>query len=499
MFNDLLPIAILGTAKSANPDFSTLDIPLQENLSIEEKILMAAAYTSIKEKAAFEPDILTASALPECPTENQPFTPQQVADILDRIVSNATKDDAFVVEEAADKIAAKGWVISPQVLLPLMNYAQQHPNIKPSTDNIIGERGKWLTNFYMGNKTAKEKKVNWETGTIQERATFFKEKYKSNPSEAIDLLKDTWKSETVSQKKDFIRILHQNPCAEIETFLDDILINAKEKDAELRKLMAETLVRIPNAKFTERLCQETFQYILFKSKLLSGGKLELTFPKSFTQAMESLGIHANSKEFDNVEQGFLYQLLGLLSPTLLENQFKMSPQDWLKAANKTTFSSPLIHAMEKAAILHQDRKWLQMILEYHITEKSLNYYWTKPTMALSNADFTLAMEQLSAKYTGRQMSYIFAARKTKWALSESILACKNMKEAAQKYVSKYPWECTDLTALAETAAQYAHSDSLKEIINVLYTLSQQSTQWLNQLDKLIQRMENRLAISILLG
>lgn len=499
MINSLLPIAILGTAKSAQPNFAQLDIVLADNLSVEEKILMAAAYEAIRENAAFEPEIIAENALPDCPLESKLYVSQQISDTLERILASANKDDAFVVQEAAEKIAERGWIIRPNVLLPLITFANQHTQTKNAILPILGERGKWLQSFYIKDTHKKEPTINWETGTLEERNLFWQAKYLHEPLEAIRLLQETWKTETVSQKKEFVRIIHLNPIKEVESFLDSVLVGMTEKDSELKRLIAETLVRIPNSSFVQRLETLLFQYVSYKARLLSGGKFELSFPSRFTDDWAKLGVNEKSKDYDKVEQGWVFQLLSLTPPELLEKHHTKTPEDWLKAAQKTNNFSGLMASIEKATILHQNKNWLKCILAHHLLEKTVNYYWMKPTMALTNTDFTETMQALALKFKGRQMSYILANRKTKWASIESNIACSEMKDAATRYAAKYPWECADLTALAETAAQFAHQDSLKEMINILYQLSQRSTQWLNSLDKIMQRMENRLTMSILVG
>jgi hypothetical protein len=154
---------------------------------------------------------------------------------------------------------------------------------------VIGNKGAWVLSYAneLNYKTPVAHEHVWQEGTQQERRNFFVAMRKSDPSQAVAMLRSTWEHESVVTKRSFLDILYDLSVVEDISFLEDLIdtefkYQAKEKktEKECRRIIATILLKHPEAKLYKATVARLSDYFSKAKKGLVGfvtGKDQITF------------------------------------------------------------------------------------------------------------------------------------------------------------------------------------------------------------------------------
>lgn len=499
MFDTLLKTAIIGTANGATlPEIDYNEIALPETISAEEKILLAAAFYALQEKASYQAKTYTHELPAACPQEEQVYASLSICELILRCMSKE-QEDSIVVQEILEKIAAKSWIVLPHVLPQLLDYGQSRTHLQHLIAKVSGKRGKWLVNY---NKTwkyilADEKETSdWDTDTHEERLASFRLLHKNKPAEAIALLQQDWRKESLKNKKDFLNVLIAQPDVADETFLEALF--EEEKDTELCRKVMEVLVQIPHSSVVECLKQHILASIKIKSGFLSVEKMQITLPTALTPDLKKLGFLQTKQGLENSKQGIFCQLLSLFPPSLLTQIFKKTPEEILLYAEKTTLYDIILHALTQAAQLHKDQDWLSALIINKIETKTIPPEMKKMQNALSADSYSKLAEKVAKKTKDKTLLFFLANREQTWAETETQIALTEMQNAVRKYANARPWDCNDFKDIAKTVSIYGQASALRPFSDILHQMSV-SKEWEKELKSSINRIDLRIQISIILS
>ncbi len=496
-FKKILQTAVLGTSQSPlEPENIYKGISIESANTPEEKILMIAAYESLIRKSGYAP--LPFEGEKEqtvCPPETQLYLSQTAAEFVQTLFYSIKSGDLFVIKELLESLVKKNQILTPDLIIPLMDFVQKNPSLLRLAEKTTGERGKWIGSFNpVWRFQSSEASPSWENGTRSARIEWFKQTLYTNPAEAIHNLEETWKYETLSQKKDFMNILVENPVPEALKFLDALILDTDIKDRELRNLCIHTAIRIPQSQILERLTEYAKKLIFFKSSLISGGKIVLEPLTTLTDEMKRDGIGIQSDTAFHHTISLHCQLISLLPSTFWIDSLKLNPQDWAKVMKKQAHFTSIWKALALAGILHKDPIQLEIVLEYNLAEQVELKEIEKGISLFPQKEFGEFVLKFAPRYKGKPTITLLSLRKTAWSIPESESACTELNAALQKYALKAPWDASELTALIQTSSQHAHPTYLKKLTEIIYKIGHFSTHWQKDTEKHLQRLENRRKI-----
>ncbi len=503
MFDTLLKTAIIGTANGAQvPEIDSNEIILPENISSEEKLLLAAAFYGLQQKASYQAVKYEADFPAACPEETDLYAPLSVCELILRCMSKEQEqEDSIVVQEILEKIAAKKWIVLPHVLPQLLVYGQNRANLHAFISQVCGERGRWLVRYNSTWKyvaTQHNISTDWDTGTHEERLAIFRVLHKNKPLKALALLQQDWSKESLKNKKDFANLIIEQTQVEDEAMFEAILQQEKESDADLRRKMAEILAQIPNAELLNRIEKPVFECIKLKSGFLTLEKLQITLPTNLDISLKKDGFQQVKAGYENGKQGLFAQFISIFSPAILAEKFKKTPEELLMMAEKTQVNDILISSWEKAAILHKDANWLSALITSKMERKIITPELKKMQNLLSSEDYSKLTEKIAKKLKDRQLLFFLANRAHIWSETETNIALAEMQNTVRKYANTRPWDCNELRDIAHTISIYVKAAWLKPFSDILHQMSV-NKDWEKELKSYINRIDLRIQIAIILG
>lgn len=292
-WNNLKKSALLGTEK----------MPLQAELlppSIREILdktnkndqegyfLKAAIMVMAYEKAGQSPENVILPEFRPAEQETQDFCSNEAVFVLKTIIQ-AENFNVFLFDKFLDKCIERKWVLPENILVEVFNKTPAKNLAK--VHEIIGTRGRWLTQFnesWQMQEKVLDPKTIWEEGKPSERKALFVKLRAESPSEALELLKQSWEQESANDRKEFINQLVTNISIADEDFLNEkyeelSASKANQKPVTLEILRSINLLRvmIHGSKLGQMIFQKLTFYIEQKKGFLGiGNSTKIEFPKN---------------------------------------------------------------------------------------------------------------------------------------------------------------------------------------------------------------------------
>jgi len=151
-----------------------------------------------------------------------------------------------------NKLISGNYIVQPETLIQLLFSANGFSKeTKSKITRVIGNKGNWILSLnpvlQYGQITNNDNV--WTEGNTNDRKIFLIKTLDKDPEEAINLLKATWETEPLVNKKSFLEILKDYKDLSIIGFADtlyrgEFAFKAKEKktEKECRKVLAEILL-----------------------------------------------------------------------------------------------------------------------------------------------------------------------------------------------------------------------------------------------------------------
>ncbi|GAB2629153.1 hypothetical protein GCM10027035_23970 [Emticicia sediminis] len=461
-WNNLKKSALLGTEK----------MPLQAELLppiIKEKLdktnkndhegylLKAAAMVMIYEKAGQSPDNIILPEFAPAEEETQEFCSNEAVFAL-KTITQSDNFNVYLFDYFLDKCIEKNWVLPENQLVEVLN--KTNTKALPKVHKILGARGKWLTQFneawQIQDKTVDQKTI-WEEGKPSERKSLFARLRAESPSEALDLLKQSWEQESANDRKDFINQLATNISITDEDFLTEkyeelSTSKSNQKPITVEMLRSINLLRlmIHNSSCGQKVFQKISNYIEQKKGFLGlGNSTTLKFPKKEDDFWNGNDMHqlfgfdklSSAKGISDAQYWF-GELIRYIHPQywldLFDNDFKKTiaffkDAESGKQKDKTSFLYQFSHAMQiasSAQIINffdalpadsKDINWIDLVqkLPARAKEKviiqnvSLDFHSLKELMKTSTEDWSDNFSHIVMKALVSEME-----RNNYYALSE---------------------------------------------------------------------------------
>jgi hypothetical protein len=261
--DELVKVALVGTAK--HPQGGRAASAMSDELltawqgeSAEGLLLLQAGIEAMHAQAGIEPTALTAAVDP-APPETAPAGSPRLLGILQNALAS---DSNELLTEFAALMRSSG-LLAPPELLPAMLDIQE-PSLREAVLPVLGERGRWLSQFReawnwatvgvsaMSAGDVASLKRQWEEGNIATRCTVLGRLRRMDVAQARTWLQEVFKQEKPEHRVRLLEQFSSSLDASDETFLEETLTDRSEN---VRRTAADLLSRLPGSQLAARMLE----------------------------------------------------------------------------------------------------------------------------------------------------------------------------------------------------------------------------------------------------
>jgi len=264
MADRLMETLLLGTERKAL-NLNQLPEPIQTALqnqpsaSAEQQALLALALQVPYERAGRQPQRLAEQ--PALPTleETLPEAPERWIALLPQLETLEGKLRDTLVRQWAREIAKQQLRLPHTALMRTVRLGRKlNKDTKLALLAILGERGRWVVQQLpeYGYPVSAELSLGdlWQEGTTAQRKNYLTSYREENTDQARELLRSTWDTESISQKRAFLEILTAQAIPTDQAWLEALLAGEfafqpreKKTERECRALVAGALLSLPES------------------------------------------------------------------------------------------------------------------------------------------------------------------------------------------------------------------------------------------------------------
>ena len=366
LWKEITKLALIGTERGQLSEEVKTELQkygIDTTADSAEVVLKASALLSKIKRAGYQPQENTIKLLEEAPAETQGLCSPKSVHHLNLVLSSSYKDALPEFLKILEKVGKR---LPAEVLPDILEMGKKKQKDWDLLRKIIGARGKWLVqqNPEWQYIALNHEVENWETGSKQERLAILRYWRKTDAKQGLALLESTWKTESVSDKVDFLNALNINLSIDDEAFLEKSL-DAKRK--EERKTAAKLLAKISDSELVNRMFGRVKRFITLDNKI------QISLPDKVSEAMSRDGINPNAQWIKGgVKASRLGQMLAIVPPKRMENYFQKTPEQLLNLYWKSEWRELLFQATMESTALHNDEDWSNAIFTFWM--KSANNY-----------------------------------------------------------------------------------------------------------------------------
>lgn len=306
----VIQTALLGTA---NKEFVPGELPealatlirkIQEiSEDPESALYQTAAATFAYRRAGWEP--LSAKDIPPiqaAPEEHLPYFDSEQNALFARLESTS-----YLLLHAYRKAVASRRLIVPELLPPLIRRAFDRNNPNRNAEQALlarlaGNRGCWLLPHLGFTPWGKMETEAWDTASHNERKEILRQCRHEHPAQALEMLRNEWKSESAVHRDELLGYLRINLSKADETFLQEVA--ESDRSSTVKETARNLLCRMPESEQVKRYCEWLQEHLRYNA--LTGWSYK---KPAYTPEMKKFGLEEvspNKKEKD--EEYLLRQL-----------------------------------------------------------------------------------------------------------------------------------------------------------------------------------------------
>lgn len=502
-WNQLVNTALLGTDKK---DFSTDDLPesirqvvaTDATLPKENLLLQTAALSQQYLTAGLGAESMVLPDITVCEKEVRPYANRQASLILQKLLEEDDKNP-FLIEHWLEKCQEKGWVVSPDFLVTLLDlgsekkYAFLHPAIR----QVVGKRGEWLARFNSDWSYLPEKdpETVWLEGKMADRQEVLLTIRMREPQRARELLEKSWEQESARDKVTFLNLLQHGLNSDDEPFLKGVwkhLCHSKEGskpvNQEIKATAARLLLSLPGSELSLWVGEKLQIYFPKKKKSVSSKQtteVSLVLPKKEDDFFSEDWMH-QQMGFDQLSpdvnkfvdaEYWLSELIRFLHPSYWEHLLEVSPEEVIKTfAENPSFlkkesksKTPLfIHSLAEAIHRHKDQDWASAFLQYFKKADFISLCSLLPQPALE--EYFRNHVDLSAP--GKNRECLVSKQLSEWSLPFTRHVITMLAKSVEKY-----FYSKENQQFIKTMALFVHPDIVSELDKLL---EEKNQEWLKQ-------------------
>ncbi|GLV59877.1 hypothetical protein KDH_67010 [Dictyobacter sp. S3.2.2.5] len=374
-----LKTAVVGTAQVGARipttgdavDSLTQQLPAAEG---ERSFLLAAAAKAIYTQAGrVAPE--APALLPIATPDTLPTCSMRVAQLIEGLFQQPHNG---LLPEALQRLQQLRQRLPHEVLPQYISYATSHREFREAIVPLLGERGRWLSQFesdwgwitQQGQQPEADLETIWQEGTPQQRQQVLQQIRQQDPARAREWVQQVWKQEKAEMRSAFLTQMRSELSLDDHGFLEQALLDRSEG---VREQAAELILLLPESPLTRRFLVAADQFISYDAARKQN-QLTINVPEQLDDASkEALALGTRYSELLKPENW----LQTAFSRTILEHweaHLGLSPQEIIDAlaANRQkvsqdksdTYGQMLIQQLRFAARRHHSLAWYQPLLQH---------------------------------------------------------------------------------------------------------------------------------------
>jgi hypothetical protein len=257
--------------------------------------------------------------------------------------------------------------VQPEFVPVLLDLSIKHKPLQSLLLSVTGKRGEWLLKF---NEVWKvETKLTdeevWQTGTLDQRKDYLRKLRTFEPTQARELLRQSWAAENANTKSELLKALAENVSDEDVTWLEPLL---NEKSQKVKDEALRLLKLCPGSSVVQKYWEILKESIIIKKErgLLGFGSknvFEIEVISNIDESIFKSGIEKITSEKNVSDNDFiLYQLIAAVPPSFFAQHFQLDKKELLDLFLKSKNGKNFIPAFGTAAITFKEADWLRAVM-----------------------------------------------------------------------------------------------------------------------------------------
>lgn len=362
IWSELVRMALLGGERSnLQPELKQKfeAYGIHTDAPFPDMMLESAALFNQIRKAAFPLETYQGILPPPIPetegTACSSLSTAHLRAILNGRYGPALSEFIFHLSQNQKKIPA-------EALPDLFNASLQDQTLWELLRPVIGKRGEWLLQQWPDWRSlaAPVDHSKWPMGSKEERLTFLSNLRKSDPAQALNLLKNEWNNLPAADKLSLLKTLEENISQKEEAFLEEKL---DEGLKNVRLEAARLLACISTSALIDRLFVTLLDFIV-----VTDHSLTFEIPENLPESTLRDGIFPIPMKGmkGGLKAAWLRQIVGRIPPERWSDLLDKDAESCLPFFANSSWNDHLIPAIAEAILLHKDENWRHALMAYFL-------------------------------------------------------------------------------------------------------------------------------------
>lgn len=365
-WKQLVNTTLLGTEKAPGdtdflqslPQLTAMRQALNERDSdAETRMLDTTAVLYLYRRCGVKPLSENTKAETAAP-ETKPYCNPAATEVLKDILGAGSMG---LLQLWLSRCAAKGHIVSPELIDVLLQTAAQHKALRPLIVSCCGRRGEWLCNLNpeWNFHTEGTDEERWEIGTTAERAAILSAIRKAEPGKARVLLETVWTQEQADAREELLQVMKAGLSEEDLPFLESI---AADKSKRVQAIAYDLLTRLPGSRIVQAFQEALGQSVKLQTTkkllgMMSKTSLEIAFPKELDKQLPDAIGKKPAADTVSEEEFRLLRMMGNVPPSFWETHFGLPPQRILELFEEAAKDGLYRDALRDATIRYGAKQW----------------------------------------------------------------------------------------------------------------------------------------------
>lgn len=409
------------------------------------------------------------------------------------------------LSEFVQLLVKRRFLLPPESLPGLLDDCLQDPELWQDIQPLLGQRADWLIVQHPQWRALKPQGdvARWSEAGFEERKLIISFVRTTDPSRALQLLKDIWENIGYRKKLGYLDLLENTLNPEDELFLEEALTDSRK---EVRLKAADLLARLPDSQLVLRVFRELLPYVTFEKQKQ---RLHLALPEEIPGSTAKDGIHPGVKKGKKggLKVDWLFECICRIPVSKWTEQFGWSVSEVIRYFDSANRADLLLSALAESAMRFRDRDLATQLIRYLVLKNGgipEEMDWKPVVRMISPDDFQNMLEDYFDRQPGLLEEKNLATRmlemgKHPWSATLSRQVINGLKQWMTESKT-FLWNLWHYKRLLETAGYCSPVNLLDELAADWPMHSPVWNQWAPDVERMLRilrfRMEMRAQLMI---